>query len=273
MRLLVTGTQGQVAQALAARAQEASVALELLGRPVLDLAEPAAAQAAMTAAINRFGPTLIVNAAAYTAVDQAEDEPERAFAINGVGAGAMAAAAASAGLPIVQISTDYVFDGTKPSPYLATDTPKPQSVYGASKWAGERAVMAATPYHLIIRTAWVHSPYGKNFVKTMLKLAETCDEVRVVADQIGNPTSAFDIAEAILAAAHQIQTAPATIPWGIHHLVGPEAMSWADFATRILAESAAKGGPTAKVVPITTAEFPTKAKRPGNSRLANSMPF
>lgn len=267
MRVLVTGKEGQVVQALLQRGQETGVEILTIGRPEMDMANPAQTLEAIRTAIAVHQPNLIVNTAAYTAVDQAEDEPELAFAVNGASAGAIAQAAAEADLPIIQISTDYVFDGTKDTPYVETDAPNPQGVYGASKLAGEEAVRDANAKHLIFRTAWVYSPFGKNFAKTMLKLAETRDELRVVADQIGNPTSAFEIADGILAAARRHQAGPATMPWGTYHLVGPEAMSWAEFAIRILAESAAKGGPTARVVPITTAEYPTKAKRPANSRL------
>lgn len=270
MRILVTGKQGQVVQALLQRGAETGVDVFTIGRPEMDMANPSSVREAMAHAIATFAPTLVVNAAAYTAVDQAEDEPELAHAINALSAGEIAAACAAAGLAIAQISTDYVFDGTKETPYTEEDVPNPQGVYGASKLAGEAAVRAANPHHLIIRTAWVHSPFGKNFVKTMLKLAETRDELQVVADQFGNPTSAFEIADGILAVARAIELDTAAMPWGIYHLVGPDPMSWAEFATRIFAQSAANGGPTALVKHITTAQYPTKAKRPNNSQLNTS---
>jgi dTDP-4-dehydrorhamnose reductase len=270
MRILVTGRQGQVVQALVQRGAETGFDIKTISRPELDMADPAQTRHAMRAAIAAFQPQLIINAAAYTAVDQAEDEPGAAFAINALSACEMAAAAKDAGLPIIQISTDYVFDGTKDGPYLETDTPNPQSVYGHSKLAGEGAVRAANPQHLIFRTAWVYSPFGKNFVKTMLHLAQTRDEISVVADQFGNPTSAFDIAEGILAAARRYEADAANMPWGTFHLAGPDAMNWAEFAARIFTASAAKGGPSAKVKPVTTADYPTKAKRPANSRLDSS---
>ncbi|MGL4406038.1 MAG: dTDP-4-dehydrorhamnose reductase, partial [Notoacmeibacter sp.] len=224
MRILVTGKQGQVVQALLQRGHEIGVEVQTVGRPEMDMADPAQTFSAVQAAIAAHQPDIIVNAAAYTAVDQAEDEPELAFAINGASAGAVARAAAQASLPVIQISTDYVFDGTKDSPYVETDTTNPQGVYGASKLAGEEAVRAANPQHLIFRTAWVNSPFGKNFVITMLKLAETRDEVRVVADQIGNPTSAFEIVDGILAAARRFEMDPANMQWGTYHLVGPDEM-------------------------------------------------
>jgi dTDP-4-dehydrorhamnose reductase len=270
MRILITGRQGQVVQALVQRGAQTGFDIKTIGRPEMDMANPGTVLPAMRAAIAAFQPQLVVNAAAYTAVDQAEDEPETAFAINAHSAGEVARAAADAGLPMIQISTDYVFDGTKDGPYLETDTPNPQSVYGASKLEGERLVAAGNAQHLIFRTAWVYSPYGKDFVKTMLRLAETRDEVSVVADQIGNPTSAYDIADGIIAAAKKFEQDPANMPWGTFHLAGPEAMSWAEFATRTFADSAAKGGPAAKVKPVSTADYPTKAKRPANSRLDSS---
>ncbi|MCC0033066.1 MAG: dTDP-4-dehydrorhamnose reductase [Brucellaceae bacterium] len=270
MRLLVTGTEGQVVRALTEQAGEAGIACMAIGRPRLDLAAGPAARDALDAAIADFGPTMLVNAAAYTAVDQAEDEPYLADAVNGEGAGMVAAAAAAAGLPVVQLSTDYVFDGTKAGPYLESDPVNPQGAYGRSKLAGEEAVRAANPHHVILRTAWVYSPFGKNFLKTMLNLAATRDELRVVADQIGNPTAAHDIAGAIIAVGRMLDADPGFDIWGTYHFAGPEPMSWADFAAMIFAQSAARGGPSAQVAPITTAGYPTKALRPANSQLDTS---
>ena len=266
MRILVTGKQGQVVQALVQRGAETGIEIHTIGRPELDMANPVQTLQAMQSAIAAFQPTLIVNAAAYTAVDQAEDEPELAFAINAASAGAIARAAFEAGLPIIQISTDYVYDGTKDGAYVETDTPNPQGIYGASKLAGEQLAAAANPQHLIFRTAWVYSPFGKNFVKTMLRLAETQSEISVIAEQFGNPTSAFDIADGILAAARRIMADPASTPWGTYHLAGTGATHWAGFAEEIFKFSAARGGPFATVKHITTAEFSTRAKRPANSR-------
>ena len=170
------------------------------GRPQLDLAAPGIVRSAILAA----RPDVVVSAAAYTAVDQAEDEPERAFAINAKGAGAVASAAAEAGAAVIHLSTDYVFSGDGRGEYAETDATDPQSVYGRSKLEGEKAVEAANPRHVILRTAWVYSPFGRNFVKTMLGLASQRDHVRVVADQWGNPTSAADIADGILRIAKTI---------------------------------------------------------------------
>ncbi|TIM17034.1 MAG: dTDP-4-dehydrorhamnose reductase, partial [Mesorhizobium sp.] len=185
MRLVVTGRDGQVAASLLeAGPAAAGVEVIAIGRPQLDLARPDTVIEAIAAA----KPDIVVSAAAYTAVDQAEDEPDLAFAVNAVGAGKVAQAASRLGVPVIHLSTDYVFDGTKDAAYVETDATAPRSVYGASKLAGEQAVASANPHHLILRTAWVYSPFGKNFVKTMLRLAADRDEIAVVADQWGNPT-------------------------------------------------------------------------------------
>ncbi len=264
MRIAVTGREGQVAQSLAERAGTAHEVV-LVGRPALDLANAATVLPALAEA----RPDLIVSAAAYTAVDQAEDEPDLANAVNGSGAGAVAAAAARLGVPVVHLSTDYVFDGAKDGDYVETDPTGPIGAYGASKLAGELAVAAATPHHAILRTAWVYSPFGKNFVRTMLRVAETREELTVVADQHGNPTSALDIADAILHAAPQLVSGRSDV-FGVFHLAGTGTTSWAGFARRIFATSAAAGGPSARVRDIVTADYPTRARRPANSRLSSA---
>ena len=183
MRIVVTGREGQVARSLVERGTMCDgVEVITVARPQLDLTRPETIMVALAAA----RPDIVVSAAAYTAVDQAEDEPELARAINAVGAGAVAEAAAKLGVPVIHLSTDYVFDGRSERPYTEGDLPAPQSVYGATKLAGEKAVAEANPHHLILRTAWVYSPFGKNFVKTMLRLAAERDEIAVVADQWGN---------------------------------------------------------------------------------------
>ena len=264
MRILVTGTQGQIARALLERGAAEGVAIEALGRPVYDLLRPSR----LAEAVEASGADVVVNAAAYTAVDKAESEPEIAAAINGAAAGEIAWAAALRAAPVIQLSTDYVFDGALGRPYREDDPLTPINAYGRSKLAGERAVAAANPRHVILRTAWVYSPFGANFVKTMLRLGETRDTVRVVADQIGSPTSAFDIADAILAIARRLTTAPGdATSYGVFHLVGSGEASWADFADAVFAEARRFGRAPVVVVPIVTADYPTPARRPANSRL------
>lgn len=264
MRIAVTGRTGQVVQSLLARAQAAGVTVIPVGRPELDLAQPDGVRQALTNA----QPDCIVNAAAYTAVDKAEAQPELALRINGKGAGAVAAAAAALGVPLVQISTDYVFDGMAPDPWRESDATAPLSAYGRSKLAGEDAVMASGADWTILRTAWVYSPYGSNFVKTMLRLAESRDEVGVVSDQLGSPTSASDLAEAIIAVAKALVARPKDASLrGVFHAAGTGEASWADLAEAVFAASAALGGPSARVRRIATIDYPTPARRPSNSRL------
>ncbi|WP_027164713.1 dTDP-4-dehydrorhamnose reductase [Mesorhizobium sp. WSM3224] len=264
MRLAVTGRDGQVAASLV-EAARGDVEVVAVGRPALDLARPDTVFSALEAA----RPDIVVSAAAYTAVDQAEDENDMAFAVNAVGAGKVAEAARKLGVPVIHLSTDYVFDGTKDGAYVETDTTAPLGVYGASKLAGEQAVAAANPRHLILRTAWVYSPFGKNFVKTMLRLAGDRDEIAVVADQWGNPTSALDIADAILQAAVILDREKDTT-FGVYHLAGTGETNWSGFARHILDMSRALGGPHAHIRDIATADYPTKARRPSNSRLSNA---
>lgn len=262
MRIAVTGRHGQVATSLVERAVLGGEhEILLLGRPELDLAGDATA---IAAAIGAARPDVVISAAAYTAVDKAESEPDEATAVNSHGAGAVAAAAKALGVPVIHLSTDYVFDGRKSSPYVESDPTGPTGVYGRTKLAGEQAVLAAHDRAIILRTAWVYSPFGHNFVKTMLRLAGERDEVRVVADQLGNPTSALDIADAVLTVA---RAALDGAEGGICHCTGTGEASWADFAEQIFALSAAVGGPSARVTRIATVDFPTPAQRPANSRL------
>lgn len=267
MRLVVTGRDGQVARSLMEVALTCDgIEVIALGRPELDLARPDTVIEAIASA----RPDIVVSAAAYTAVDQAEDEPELAFAVNAVGAGKVSEAAALLGVPVIHLSTDYVFDGTKPSPYVETDAPAPLGVYGASKLAGEQAVAAVNPHHLILRTAWVYSPFGKNFVKTVLRLASKQDEIRIVADQWGNPTSALDIANAVLHAAPMLDQEKSFDAFGIYHLAGTGETNWSGFARHILRTSERLDGPIARVVDIATADYRTKARRPASSRLSSA---
>ena len=262
MRMLVTGRDGQLVRALRAKAG-GDLELIALGRPQLDLSRPDT----LDAVVRDARPDVIVNAAAYTMVDKAEEEEALAATINGEAAGALAQAAADLGVPILQISTDYVFDGTKATPYVESDPVAPVNAYGRSKLAGERAVAAANPRHAILRTSWVYDAQGKNFLKTMLRLAETRDELGVVADQIGAPSYAPDIADAVIATARNLVADGDARRAGVFHMTGGGQTSWAGFAQEIFRLSAQAGGPSARVRDIATSDYPTPAKRPANSRL------
>ena len=264
MRVVVTGREGQIARSLMERGSAAGHAVVALGRPQLDLTDEADA---IARAIEAAEPDVVVSSAAYTAVDKAEGEPDIAFAVNERGAGAVARAARMLDVPLVHLSTDYVFDGTKPSPYTEEDEAAPTSVYGASKLAGERAVLREQDNSAVLRTAWVYSPFGSNFVKTMLRLAADRDEIGVVADQHGNPTSALDIADGVLAVAANLLGSHDPRLRGLFHMTADGDATWAEFAAAIFAASDARGGPAARVKPIATADYPTTARRPANSRL------
>jgi dTDP-4-dehydrorhamnose reductase len=267
MRLVVTGRQGQVARSLVERAAGTGIEVITLERPQLDLAGPSDR---IINVIEAARPDVIASVAAYTAVDKAESEPELAFAVNEGGARAVAQAANRLGLPLIHLSTDYVFDGAKDVPYVEEDATGPTGVYGASKLAGEKAVLTEHSDCAVLRTAWVYSPFGANFVKTMLRLSGDRDEVAVVADQRGNPTSALDIAGGILRVAKNLAGSADPNLRGIFHMTAAGEASWAEFAEAIFAASGEYGGPTAHVRPIRTADYPTAAKRPPNSRLDSS---
>ncbi|WP_423607170.1 dTDP-4-dehydrorhamnose reductase [Sphingomonas sp. MS122] len=261
MKILVTGRDGQVAQSLAER--HGGHELVFAGRPDLDLADPASIERTIAA----VDPALVISAAAYTAVDKAEDEPELAMAVNGEGPGVLARAAAKLGVPVIHLSTDYVFDGALDRPWREDDPVAPLGVYGATKLAGEQAIAASGATYAILRTAWVYSPFGANFVRTMLRLAETRDALNVVEDQHGCPTSALDIADGIMAVIAAWQADPAHGANGVYHLAGTGETHWAGFARAIFAESAQRGGPAAEVTGIPSSGYPTRAVRPANSRL------
>jgi dTDP-4-dehydrorhamnose reductase len=264
MRIAVTGREGQVVRSLLERGPAAGHDIIALGRPQLDLAGN---PDEIIDVIVQARPDAIVSAAAYTAVDRAETEPELALAINARGAEAVARAANRLTVPLIHLSTDYVFDGSKVSPYEEDDATHPTTVYGETKLAGERAVLEAHDNVTILRTAWVYSPFGANFVKTMLRLAQDRDVVGVVADQCGNPTSALDIADGILAVAVNLAGSRDASQRGIFHMTGSGEASWAEFAEAIFNASTTARGPACRVRRITTKEFPTPAKRPANSRL------
>ncbi|MDX3909281.1 MAG: dTDP-4-dehydrorhamnose reductase [Sphingobium sp.] len=264
MRIAVTGQAGQVVTSLVERGALTGHEVIAIGRLQLDLADPVSVMRALKVA----APDVIVSAAAYTAVDKAESERDLAHAVNGKGAGAVAQAARALGVPLVHVSTDYVFDGMADRPYGEGDPTGPTGVYGASKLAGEQAVLATHGENsAIVRVAWVYSPFGANFVKTMLRLAGDRDEVSVVADQIGNPTSALEIADGILRIATNLLADSSPALRGVFHMTARGEASWADFAEAIFAASAARGGPSASVRRIGTADYPTPATRPANSRL------
>lgn len=264
MKVLVTGRDGQVAQSIAERwAGVDGIELVFAGRPQFDLADPDT----IRKSLRNAAPDVVVSAAAYTAVDLAEDEPDLAARCNGVAPGMIAETCRELDARLIHLSTDYVFPGTGEAPLTETDPTGPTGVYGQTKLDGENAIRDAWDKHVIARTAWVYSPFGKNFVKTMLRLAEGRDELTVVADQFGNPTNALDIADGLLACIAAWRADPAKGLGETYHLAGTGHCSWCDFATHIMAVSADHGGPTATVGPITTADFPTKARRPSNSRL------
>ena len=261
--ILVTGATGQVGSALTRLA--AGRNLVVLDRSGLDLAHPET----IVAALARCQPVLVINAAAYTAVDRAEAEPELAQSVNASGVAALAQACAERSIPCFHLSTDYVFDGSGEQPWAESDTPAPLGVYGASKLAGEQALTAILPQHLILRVSWVFGQQGHNFVRTMLRLAAERDELRVVADQWGTPTSAESIARTLLTLADRALAAPDTFPWGLYHYASQHETSWHGFA-EVIVQDAYEHGLLSRIPPvrpISTADFPTPARRPANSRL------
>lgn len=261
MRILITGRHGQVSRelqlALGDRAE-----LLVLGQEQLDLAD----SANIRARVECLRPDLIINAAAHTAVDQAESEPELAFAINATAPGLLAEAAAQLGAPLIHYSTDYVFDGRKAAPYAEDDATAPLSVYGQSKLAGEQAIRAAGGQYLILRTSWVYSLHGRNFLLTMQRLLQEREELRVVADQVGAPTWAGSIARATAElVGHWRANRPG--PWGTYHLSAQGETSWFGFAQAIATQLRQQGKPCARLEAIPSSAYPTPAQRPLNSRL------
>lgn len=265
MKVLVTGAEGQLAKSLIEAAAGSGVRLAAFGRPQIDVTiEESIAQR-----VREIGPDVVINAAAYTAVDKAESDVEAAFAVNAMGAGNVARVAARAGLPVIHISTDYVFDGRKDGVYLETDATGPLNVYGRSKLAGELVVAASNTRHLIVRTSWVHSPFGNNFVKTMLRLAETRHRISVVDDQHGSPSYSLHLADAILDMGRQVlERGEPEDRWGLYHMCGAGETTWCGLAREVFAVWGAHGGRCASVDPIPTSSYPTPARRPANSRFS-----
>ena len=262
-KVLVTGAKGQVGSEIV-KAVPAGFTVIGLGSNELDITN----QQQVTAVIAQYKPDLIINAAAYTAVDKAESDSDNAYAVNQQAVAWLAQAAKQADIPLFHISTDYVFDGESTTPYKETDPVNPQSVYGMSKLAGEQVLAATHNKHIILRTSWVFGAEGNNFVKTMLRLGKERDELSVVADQHGCPTSASSIAKALWQLAEKYKT-ERTLPWGIYHFSNSPACTWYEFACEIF-EQAVKAGVLERkplVQPITTAEYPTPAKRPAWSVL------
>ncbi|AZL66474.1 dTDP-4-dehydrorhamnose reductase [Pseudomonas oryziphila] len=261
MKVLVCGRNGQVAQAL----QGALAGLgevHLLGHGQLDLAHPQQ----LRAPLRELKPDLVINAAAYTAVDQAESEPQLAFAINAEAPRVLAEEAARRGVPLIHYSTDYVFDGSKAVPYDEDDAPNPLGVYGRSKLAGEQAIAQVGGEHLILRTSWVYSRHGRNFLLTMQRLLQERPQLKVVNDQIGAPTWAGTLAASTRALIQRWQQGQGGA-WGTYHLTAQGETSWFGFAQAIAEQLKAQRLPCAELLPITSSEYPTPAQRPLNSRL------
>jgi len=263
--ILLFGANGQLGQEMVRASAARKMPLVALSHAEADIADANA----LREAIARHQPALVVNAAAYTKVDLAETDVEAARRGNDIGAALLGEACAAAGIPLVHVSTDYVFDGTKPTAYVETDAVSPASSYGRSKEAGERALRAATLRHVILRTSWVYGEFGHNFLKTILRLAATRDELRIVADQRGCPTSTLDLAEAVLSIAPRLIAGEDV--WGTYHFAGSGVTTWHGFASRIVAAQTPFTGRSPRVTPITTAEYPLPARRPANSELDCSL--
>ena len=258
--LLITGGSGQLALALEAAARRP---VRRVGRPEFDFDKTET----LVRTVQEIAPAAILNAAAWTAVDLAESEPEAATRANRNGPAVLAALCAEGGIPLLHVSTDYVFDGLKGAPYVETDQTCPTGVYGRTKLEGEKTVLSLCPQAIVLRTSWVYSPTGKNFVRTMLNAAHKAPALRVVGDQIGCPTAAADLAEAILAIVDTVLTEWRDDYAGVFHAAGTGATSWHGLATAVFEEAAPFGHPVPRVDAITTADWPTPAQRPQDSRL------
>ena len=264
MKILITGANGQVGKELGKVARNIGYDVIAASREELDITK----EIIVNNYINKHHPDIIINAAAYTAVDKAEDEQDIAFAINRDGAKNLAVVCKQENIPLLQISTDYVFDGSKDEAYREEDDVSPLGIYGESKWQGEEAIRSSLTKHIILRVAWVFGAHGNNFVKTMLRLGNERDELNVVADQYGGPSPAKNIAETLIELVSDYQKNK-TLKWGTYHYCGNLKTSWYDFSREIFNQAFEMGllDKKVKVNPITTAEYPTAAKRPENSML------
>jgi len=263
MRVLLLGGTGQVGTEIRALAPQKSIEVVAPGRDQVDLRDAKAIETIMAAEPWRA----VINAAAYTEVDRAESDEAAAFGVNAEAPGLLAAETGRRRIPLIHISTDYVFDGRKGTPYVEQDPVAPLNVYGRSKLAGEQAVQKAGAWHVILRTSWVYSPFGKNFVRTILRLAAERDRLTIVADQRGCPTAALDIAAACLDIATDCGTKPQQGRYGIYHFAGAGEATWFEFAGAIVGMAAKRLGKSPLVVPIRTADYPTPAARAADTRL------
>ena len=262
-RILVLGRTGQVASELAAAAWPTALKPVFAGRPEFDMTRPET----LEPLLEQEAPAVVINATAYTDVNRAEKEREVAFAVNRDGPARLAALCRRHGLPLLHISSDYVFSGAKPEPYLEEDPPDPLNIYGESKAAGEAAVRAVWSRHIILRTSWVYSAHGSNFVKTMLGLGRERNEVRMVADQWGAPTAAADIAATLIEIAETV-AGREDAPWGTYHYTGGGgAITWHELAEHIFEAQEQATGRRPSLIAIATADYQTPARRPANSRL------
>ena len=265
MRILAAGWHGQIASAFMQIApQRKDISAFAIGRPGLDICEPRSVERAL----GDIRPDVLINLAGYTDVDGAESEPELAFALNSAGARLLAEAAARRDVPIIHLSSSYVFDGGKASPYVETDEAAPSTIYGKSKLAGEAEVRGANPKHVILRTEWIHSPFGRCFVSNILQRAQLGMPLKVVNDQYGNPTYAPHLVDVILqVAAYLTSRPPENIPWGVFHAAGSGTATWYDVAQEVLVKSEQMTGLSFGLSPIPSAEYSTRTQRASNSRL------
>jgi dTDP-4-dehydrorhamnose reductase len=263
LNILVAGREGQLARSLLEANSDGKVRIVAVGRPRLDLTDPRSVEAL----VRQIRPDVVINTAAHTAVDKAESEPTVAHAVNAAGAGYLAFACSANSVPLIHMSTYFVFDGSKDECYVENDPVSPINAYGRSKLEGEKNVANGFDRHVILRTAWVHSPWGGNFVKTMLRLATERSLINVVDDQLGSPTYAPHLAALVLAVARRIVADPAGVSWGVYHAAGSGGTSWFGFANEVFHRAGELGLARPKVSAIKAVDYPTPARRPANSRL------